>query len=83
MKKYEKPQIFYESFELTESIAGNCTVLMEAVKPEDCTSGGLKPGSIDGFEGVFTVGNITCPLGPVDDDYCYWNGQATFKGFAS
>lgn len=81
-KKYEKPQIFYESFQLSEHIAGNCNVIMNQ-GDDSCTVGSLKPGSITGIEGIFTLGGENCTFGQPEDDYCYWNGSSVFKGFAS
>lgn len=39
MKKYVKPQLYYENFELTQRIAGDCGVIMNHTDLGNCTTG--------------------------------------------
>lgn len=39
MKSYVKPQLYYENFELTQHIAGDCGVVMNQWDLENCKTG--------------------------------------------
>lgn len=80
-KKYEKPVVFYEEFELTESVAGNCTLIFNH-EVDNCHEGGLKPGFDNRPYLPFTAGIESCVLGP-SEDYCYYNSESLYKGFNS
>lgn len=81
MKKYEKPVFGYESFVLTASIAGSCNVIMNQAQGT-CTSGALGNNDIPADYRPFTDLTV-CAVPAPEDDYCYWNGNASYKGFAS
>lgn len=84
MKKYVKPQIYFESFELTESIAGNCTVIMNQTNEETCKMGTTDEDDFPGLPPMLMFTNTeVCGDNTINDDYCYWNGEATFRGFCS
>ncbi len=68
MKKYVKPELFFESYELSQSIAA-CGWDMNQGDPTTCTAAGDPSfGNPDIL--VFTESN--CEL--VLDRYCYENG---------
>ena len=46
MKKYVKPALYCERFQLTEMIAGNCEVVFNSTKELACQDGKLKDPSI-------------------------------------
>ena len=75
-KKYEKPQVYMEKFELAEPIAG-CKLT-------------LQQGDVDVCEATGTIGSVTLPT--IDkawflestqaceipvEDYCYTNSTST------
>lgn len=83
MKKYVKPDLFYEDFELSHSIA-NCSAALNHTESE-CT---LDPGEAPGLflpagENVFsTICEYTLDeLGY--EDYCYWTGSSINNIFTS
>lgn len=39
MKNYVKPELYFESFELTQHIAGDCGVIMNNTDLENCETG--------------------------------------------
>ena len=68
-KRYEKPQVYMEKFELAEHIAG-CKLT-------------LQQGDVDVCEATGTIGSVTLPT--IDNawflestkDYCYTNSTST------
>ena len=77
MKKYVKPALYCERFQLTEMIAGNCQVVFNSTKELACQDGTLKdpnawPKSEDG-KSPFT-NTIACEYEM--SGYCYWNGTS-------
>lgn len=78
MRKYAKPELYYESFELTQSIAGNCNVFES--KRE------MAPG-LD-TEGIFNFLNkyyctVSVDDPAINDSYCYTNAGALYVIFNS
>lgn len=73
MKKYVKPAIFLESFELTQHIAGNCEFVMNAA--ENSCVASLIPGKTAGAPAgltIFASGN--CFATPQQYDiFCYYS----------
>ena len=73
MKKYVKPELFYESFELSQHIAG-CQVQLQSTA-DDCTIWNSK--AIGWIEGVHSdswfVEGGACSVGV--EVYCYTNGS--------
>ena len=72
-KKYEKPQVYMEKFELAEHIAG-CSLELNQSSVEECSASG-------------TIGSVTLPPNSgaswfldanactvLVEDYCYTNG---------
>lgn len=76
MKKYVKPALYCERFQLTEMIAGNCEVVFNTTKELACQNGKLKDPSlcpdVDG-KSPFT-NTIVCDYEM--SGYCYWNGTS-------
>lgn len=77
-KKYVKPEIYYEVFDLSTHVA-TCSLDMSNFKKiEECSA------SMDdyGMDGNFFNNNANCTDGPLDD-YCYTNGGNNFNIFNS
>lgn len=81
MKHYEKPQIYFEKFELSVHIAA-CAIDMANSKTVDECSGIGDPafGYPDGMQ--FFVNPDVCKDGSIDN-YCYTNGDADLNIFNS
>lgn len=72
MKKYVKPELFYESFELSQHIAG-CNLQVQAADVVNCTASGYVEGIH--YTSWFMEANSSCS--PVMEVYCYTNGSIT------
>ena len=73
MKPYVKPELYYESFELSQSIAA-CGWDMNQTSPANCTAEGDPEFGNDFFGAVlFLSANTSCDF--EDIDYCYENGS--------
>lgn len=69
-KKYEKPQVYMEKFELAEHIAG-CSLTINSGDPMSCTgSGTVFDEYLDAW---FMEDNMYCAVEP--EGYCYTNGS--------
>ena len=69
MKTYVKPELYYESFELSQHIAG-CQLRLNQNTPEECSASGTI-GIIE-TESWF----IATPVCQAEvEDYCYTNGS--------
>lgn len=67
-KKYSKPDIAFESFSLSTSIAGNCEVKTD-------TKGGGECGyPMDGLGILFVVGMNVCNVPITDEQSLNYNG---------
>ena len=69
MKKYVKPQLFMESFELTNHISGNCGMIPN----EDSTSVKFA-GWGDAYDKVFEMEGVCedlLPEGSGFEEFCY------------
>ncbi len=70
MKKYVKPELYYESFELSQHIAG-CNLTLSMQDEYLCTA----EGSVDGD--YITGGFLDKPrCSIILEGYCYTNGSA-------
>lgn len=80
MKKYVKPELFYEKFELSQHIA-SCSGIQLNHTDESCNQikdgGGLDyaPGTV-----VFRDGDCAVPF---PEGYCYTNGSDGYSIFGS
>lgn len=81
MKKYVKPELFYESFELSEQIALGCSELMSSLATlRDAT----KDCVVDLGGTTLLVDNATCTANPDKlEGYCYFAGSGDNAVFAS
>ena len=72
MKTYNKPELFYENFELSQHIAGTCQFKVTSTlndEPNTCSGSGKLP-FIDGIiVNGFARADVDCAV-PVDI-YCY------------
>lgn len=74
MKPYVKPELYYESFELAQHIAGCAFTSQKATSPEEC----IYEGTIGKVTGSwFIEGSRTCAGVGQAQDYCYTNGTIT------
>ena len=73
MKTYEKPQIFFESFEVSQHVAACGWDMSNSVTPENCSAVGDSVDFTNPPITIFVEGNSKCD-GPVDpQQYCYEN----------
>lgn len=69
-KRYEKPQVYMEKFELAEHIAG-CNLTLLARNPNECKAAGTVDDEYS--ESWFVESNTNC--GPIAEGYCYTNSS--------
>lgn len=69
-KKYEKPQVYMEKFELAEHIAG-CHLTLVTKNPNECQAGGTVDDEY--AESWFVEANNNCKT--VAEGYCYTNSS--------
>lgn len=69
-KRYEKPQVYMEKFELAEHIAG-CNLTLQTKDPNDCIASGVVDG--DYADSWFITAEHGC--GTTAEGYCYTNGN--------
>ena len=83
MKKYVKPELVYERFELTQHIADCAWELTNATK-ETC-SAQADPDYLPGFPNLFMSDTNGCILIPGTNyqNYCYHDGTQGVNVFAS
>ena len=83
MKKYVKPELFYEKYELTQHIADCAWELTNSNK--DACAAGADPDYLPGFPNLFVAEGSGCVLIPGQnyEDYCYHDGAQGANVFAS
>ena len=82
MKKYVKPDLVYENFELSLSIA-NCSAALNHAENSCTLDSNEAPGLfLESGETVFTAGNCTHTT-EIIEDYCYWTGDSSNNIFTS
>lgn len=83
MKKYVKPEIFIEKFELSKHIADCAWELTNSTK-ENC-SAAADPDHIPGLPNLFLNSEKGCVLIPGEnyEEYCYHDGVQGANVFAS
>lgn len=83
MKKYVKPELIYEKFELTQHIADCAWELTNSTK--DTCSAQADPDYLPGFPNLFMSDANGCTLIPGTNyqDYCYHDGAQGVNVFAS
>ena len=85
MKKYEKPMLVFESFELNHSIA-NCNPAMNQSQTTCDYDSNELFGLISPGETVFAAGACTYTLADfksIREDYCIQTGSSDFNLFTS
>lgn len=83
MKKYVKPELFYERYELTEQIADCAWEANYEGGNGSCTMTGDPNNGLGGLV-VFTSEAQGCNiLNPGEEIYCYNNGSGGFNAFVS
>lgn len=83
-KKYEKPQVFFEQYELSHSVA-NCSAALNHSE-NDCVLDGNKVPDLhlDPGETIFSTVNSSCNISDeLFEGYCYWTGNADNSIFTS
>lgn len=82
MKKYVKPELYYENFELSHTIA-NCSPAMNHSKDSCTYDSGDFPFLNDG-ETVFSEGNCSYTLNEIGyEDYCIQTNTGVYVLFTS
>lgn len=79
MKKYVKPELFYERFELSQQIAACDYDSKNTLSDETCSFEGMNKDFGVSMKIFMTVG----PDGPCDviaDSYCYHNANSSAYG---
>lgn len=85
-KKYSKPEIFFESFEVSQCIAAGCEMISNAAEGE-CAVTVPDPGWDDVH--IFTSAVDACTTTPDDKGYeeynkvCYFVPEETYNVFSS
>ncbi len=70
MKEYVKPELYYESFELSQHIAG-CNLTMSTMDPMNCVASGTIGDETCGS--WFVEANMLCTV--KTESYCYNNAS--------
>ncbi len=83
-KKYEKPQVFFEQYELSHSVA-NCSTALNHSQDECTLDAGEAPNLVLGQgETIFNSENCLYTMeGLGYEDYCYWTGESVNNIFTS
>ncbi|MBR4888077.1 MAG: hypothetical protein IKU17_02925 [Clostridia bacterium] len=89
MKPYVKPELFYESFEMNQSIAACVWDFVQLKNPNDCKayldSGKNYTSENIPHTGMFIFAGDVCEGNKVSNPeiYCYTNGTDDLKTFQS
>ena len=76
MKKYVKPDLYFESFQLDQHIAACGFDMVNSRSPEECVSHGDTHGIYPDYSGQAVLfANTNCEVAP--EQYCYINGVTT------
>ena len=82
MKKYIKPELFYENFEMSKHIASCAWDMSNSKTVEECfAKSDPEWGLIDNIS-AFNTGVVGCTDGPLES-YCYSNGSSENNIFNS
>lgn len=85
MKKYIKPELFYERYELTQHIADCDWEMTTSMDPNTCAAYGEKDSIYEDLK--LFVHSYVCDIATEDEvweDYCYQTGSdGALKVFAS
>lgn len=86
MKTYEKPQIFFESFEVSQHVAACGWDMSNSVTPENCSAVGDSVDFTNPPITIFVEGNSQCLISKDPQLYCYENStddESTMRVFNS
>ena len=82
MKKYVKPALFYEKFELSKHIA-DCAWELTSANKESC-SAEADPNFLPDTPNLFVSGLNTCVYNETNyQNFCYYDGVQGVNVFAS
>lgn len=82
MKKYVKPDLYYENFELSTHIATCAWDMTNLKSKEECSA--QADEEFLGFNNVSLFNNERCDIGDPDyEDYCWTNGSVGANVFNS
>ncbi len=71
-KAYCKPELYYESYELSSNIAGNCATGLPSVGEVNMSNYGDCRVDVGGGDFLFLAQGIGCNTAPSEGDgYCY------------
>lgn len=76
MKKYVKPELFYESYELTQQIAACDYDSHGTMNDEGCQFTGLNKD----FNETMTIFMSGCGSNTITESYCYHNASSGYYG---
>lgn len=80
MKTYVKPELYYESFALSQHIAG-CSLSLKVGSAATCnasgTIGSVTLEAAEGAKSGWFLSKTACAV--TVEDYCYTNGAATLS----
>lgn len=82
MKKYEKPMVVFERFELSHNVANCSTALNHMEADNNCTISGVNGVPFENYT-VYTEG-VNCTYGPeIWENYCKFTGTDDINIFTS
>lgn len=81
MKPYVKPELFYESFELSQHIA-DCAWELQAANENVCYAVGDEDFNLDPYMHIFQNSSDICVVGP-PEGYCYYSASNAIGLYAS
>lgn len=76
-KTYVKPEVYFESFELSANIATGCSTITKTLNEDQ------QCAYHDGFEVIFLEKNSGCTTKATEDRLCYHNPHDGNKLFTS
>lgn len=82
MKKYVKPDLYYENFELSTHVAACAWDMTNSQSKESCSA--QADEEYLGFSDVSLFNNAQCDISEADyEDYCWTNGSVGANVFNS
>lgn len=72
MKKYVKPDLYFESFQLDQHIAACGFDMVDLKDPKECISHGDTDGVYPDYGDIKLFANTNCDIEP--ENYCYITG---------
>lgn len=82
MKKYVKPDLFYENFELSQHIAACAWDMSNSTSVDTCSAVSDSTWGVPEGIHAFNEGVTSCTDGPLES-YCYTNGSSDVNIFNS